>query len=71
MDCEELEQWTEQRDKRHTNTHMYTWTHTHTHTHRETVNITKVAFRIRKEKMNYSVYGAGIISYPYGKLSSK
>lgn len=36
----------------------------------ETVN-TEVAFRIREENMNNSIYGAEIIGFPYEKLNSK
>lgn len=64
MYCKEIEQTTEQRAKRHTN--AYTRAHAHT----ETVN-TEVTLRIREEKMNYSIHGAGIIGFPYKKLNSK
>ena len=44
--------------------------HTSTHAHMKTTD-EEFAFRIREEKMNYLIYGAGIIGFPYEKLNSK
>lgn len=63
MYCKEIEQITESEK-------TYKHIDICAHEHIETVN-TEVTFIIREENMNYSIYGARIIGFPYRKLNSK